>query len=292
MKFHILGSVSLFYLFSTLAFAQVENEPPKDFTYDEKPLIRLDDAETEGERGRGLIPTDLFSKAKDVKKEAQKLQKKASKKNHFHDVNIKAKKVYRKYNRGSAEIVEKFYFLPEPIKPDPNVDLYYYYNLDKGSIEQSHKFKKDDNLLLMHGPYVKKVNGEIEETADYYAGTKHGRWEKYRRGVLYYKESFSKGFPIATERTYYDKDKKKLKEIIPIRNGFKDGYYSLFHPNGKIAERGYYQCGEKVGRWYEYYDNGYRKREIQHQKEAFEGVKPFVFREWGQNGAITKDNSR
>ena len=82
--------------------------------------------------------------------------------------------------------------------------------------------------------------------------------------------------------------KKKLKEIIPIQYGEKDGYYYAFHKNGNLAVKGEYLFDEKIGIWSEYFsDKGKKKREISFPKEPFEeNYLPVITKEWNINGKL------
>ena len=44
---------------------------------------------------------------------------------------------------------------------------------------------------------------------------------------------------------FYDDDRKKLKEVIPVVYGEVEGDYYFFHENGEIAVKGQYKYGEK-----------------------------------------------
>jgi antitoxin component YwqK of YwqJK toxin-antitoxin module len=94
--------------------------------------------------------------------------------------------------------------------------------------------------------------------------------------------------------TYYDpSDRKKMKEMIPIEFGEKEGFYYLFHENGNVAVQGEYHWDQKVGDWTEYYPNGKRKKIVSYSKEAFdEALKPYVKAEWNEKGKEIYKNTK
>ena len=100
------------------------------------------------------------------------------------------------------------------------------------------------------------------------------------------KEKYYKGLPKESLITYYDPvERKKLKEIIPIEYGEKEGYYFLFHENGQIAVQGEYHWDQRVNDWFENYTNGKRKRIISYPKEPFaKDVRPYVRKEFDEKG--------
>ena len=144
----------------------------------------------------------------------------------------------------------------------------------------------------------RKENGKVVESGIYYAGTKHGRWEKYHSsGVLTQKEIYNKGFPKNTKFVYYDKKKTKIKEIIPMKSNYIHGHYISFYESGAIKEEGNYQYGRRVKRWMSYYDGkgknakGQRHIETQYTEDPFDkDTKPYVRREWDKKGKYIRDN--
>ena len=115
-----------------------------------------------------------------------------------------------------------------------------------------------------------------------------------RENLLEDKEKYYKGWPKESIVTYYDPaERKKVKEIIPIEFGEREGYYYLFHENGKVAVVGEYQWNKKVNDWLESYPNGKRKRIIAYPQEPFEKeIKPFIKREWDNKGQEIYSNSK
>ena len=88
---------------------------------------------------------------------------------------------------------------------------------------------------------------------------------------------------------------EKVKEVIPIHYGKKDGMYLKFYESGRVMEKGLYREDVKVGRWNEFYDKWKknRMRETQHRKRPFdEDFDSYVVREWNEKGEQTLNNSK
>ena len=85
--------------------------------------------------------------------------------------------------------------------------------------------------------------------------------------------------------SYYDTDRKKVKELIPVEYGEREGNYFMFHENGLLAVQGEYRFNHRVGDWVENYPNGKRKKLISYGKDPFDkDYKPFIRKEWDENG--------
>ena len=109
--------------------------------------------------------------------------------------------------------------------------------------------------------------------------------------MLYEKEHFHQGWYRDSEISYYDEaTKERIKEVVPVRYGKKEGAYFRFFPNGNIAVTGQYMFDKKVGIWSEYHNipEVVRvKREIQYPSEFYlKNFKPYVRREWNRNAQL------
>ena len=80
--------------------------------------------------------------------------------------------------------------------------------------------------------------------------------------------------------------KKKIKEIIQVRFGEKQGKYYAFFENGDVAANGQFSFDKPVGTWTEFYKSGKKKREIKHTESAFNLNESFITREWNINGKL------
>ena len=133
------------------------------------------------------------------------------------------------------------------------------------------------------------VGNELVEEGIFYFGMKHGRWTKFTKdGILLDKTKYYKGWPKESKVRFYANDQTKLKEIIPMVFGEKQGDYYFFHENGMIAITGKFKEGEKVGRWSEYYPFlNRRKKEITYPSDPFDkSTKPYINREWNRRGQL------
>ena len=211
-------------------------------------------------------------------------KKKKPKKKTFYG--IKTRKSYTRKGFGDKTITELFYVLKKPSVPTAFVRDIYWYDYTRKEIRRTGNFDPNKGVLI-HGPYKKMQGAVLLEEGIFYKGAKHGRWMRYnRQDILDDKEKYYKGWPKESLVTYYDAvEHKKVKEMIPIAIDEREGFYFLFHENGKIAVTGEYKWNEKVGDWIENYPNGKRKKIVSYPKEPFEKeIRPFVRKEWDEKG--------
>jgi len=133
---------------------------------------------------------------------------------------------------------------------------------------------------------------QIIEQGIFYMGTKHGRWETYNsNNLLLDKRKYYKGWPKESIVTYYDEGETKLKEIIPVHFGKRDGDYYYFHQTGSIAVSGEFRNNQKIGKWTEFYPRrGRRKKVIQYRVNPYDSeFKPFIVKEWDSRGQLVYD---
>lgn len=224
--------------------------------------------------------------------EIRELKKKKVKKNVFYGK--RTKRGFTRTGFGQNVVIEFFHYLREYEDPDQYVRDIYWYNFRKRKIIKSRKIDKA-NAAILHGPYKKMLGEKILEEGIFYKGTKHGRWSRWNKhDILQNKEKYYKGWPKESQVAYYNRDKKQIKEIIPIHFGEKEGNYYAFYESGNVAVIGEYQFDSKVGVWREYYDKrNRRKREIQYSKDPFDQVfRPFILREWDDRGRLIYDQSK
>jgi antitoxin component YwqK of YwqJK toxin-antitoxin module len=109
-----------------------------------------------------------------------------------------------------------------------------------------------------------------------------------RSDILLDKQSFRKGWGVESEIEFYDREATKLKEVIPVEYGEKEGNYFYFHDNGQVAVQGEYKFGRRVGTWTEYYKyRNRRKKQIKYSDNPYdEAYIPFVVREWNEDGKL------
>lgn len=275
-----LGILSLFVLVSTVkVFAQDEEEVDLfEITYD--------------------TPLTIDMEAEDEMVTRTKKKKKIPKKTFY---GIKTKRGWRISNIRGQRVIEEFYYLKEPLEVDEYVRDIYWYDSKKRKISQSSAARVDKNVgKIMHGPYKKtlidKEEGDkVIEEGIYYVGTKHGRWSNWNKGdILMSKEKYYKGWPKESRVQYYNKEKKQIREVIPVHFGEKEGNYFAFYESGNVAVQGEYQFDEKVGIWTEYYDQKRRKkRQVQQGKDPLdESFRPYVIKEWDKRGKEVYANAK
>ncbi|WP_258099428.1 toxin-antitoxin system YwqK family antitoxin [Marinoscillum pacificum] len=231
---------------------------------------------------------DLERTDKDDDKEGKKKEKKVNPKIYF---GIKTKRGYAKTGFGERTVVELFHYLKDKdyVGPDPYARDFYWYDFKKKKIQNSLKAKKG-YAGVMHGHYIKKRGDQILEEGHYYKGMKHGRWVRYNTSdILMDKEIYYKGWPKESRLAYYDFDREKLKEMIPVHFGEREGEYFAYHENGSLAVVGHYQHDNRVGIWREYYDNRRVKREVHYPLEPFDKTPPFISKEWDKDGRLIYD---
>lgn len=212
-------------------------------------------------------------------------KKKKRKKNVFYG--LKTKKRYTQKGSGDGKTYELFYVLKEYVEPDPYVRDVYWIDYRRGKIRSEGEVDKEYGAIL-HGPYKKMQGDQVLEEGIFYKGMKHGRWVRYdKNDILIDKEKYYKGWPKESLVSYYDQKREKMKEIIPIEYGEKEGNYYYFHSNGKVAVKGEYKWDNKVGDWVEYYPTGRRKKIIRYSKDPFDKQStPYIYKEWNQRGKL------
>lgn len=248
--------------------------------------------ETEGEEQRFTVDTPAVL---DFKKEEEPVEtkKKKVKKKVFYG--IKTKKGFVRKGFGNRTTFETFYYIKKSEKPQTFVRDIYWYDYTRKEIRKTTTFDPTKGVLL-HGPYEKRMGETVLQKGIFYKGTRHGRWLTYngRDSVLTNKEKYYRGWPKESLVSYYDPmERKRMKEMIPIEFGEKEGFYYLFHENGQLAVQGEYKWDEKVGDWTEYYPNGKRKKIIAYSKEPFEkDFKPYIKAEWNDKGKEIYRNNK
>lgn len=198
-------------------------------------------------------------------------------------------RTFIKHLRGQNIIIERFQYISNFVATPPYNEAIYFLNKKKREIVSAVKFDKENGALL-HGLYKKTFNGETLEEGHFYLGVKQGRWEIFDKDTnLIAKYYYDKGLYKDTQFTYHDKNKTKVNEITPMHNGVKHGMYKSFYPSGRQKERGEYVDGQKIGKWYEYYDQTKyaRKREIVHPNRSRpfdESFQSYTTKEWDEKG--------
>lgn len=247
------------------------------------PAFAQDEPQEEPEDERFTIDTPVTLDFEEEEEEEPKKKKKKVKKKVFYG--IKTKKGFTRKGYGNRITYELFYVLKKPDKPQTFVRDIYWYDYTRKEIRKTERFDPGKGVLL-HGPYEKRQGETVIAKGIFYKGTKHGRWMYYNRdSTLVDKEKFFRGWPKESVVSYYDAERKKMKEITPIEFGEKTGYYYHFYENGQIAITGEYEYDQRVGDWTEYYPNKRRKKIIAYPEEPFEeSMRPYIKAEWNEKG--------
>jgi hypothetical protein len=276
-----------FYILCILLLAAVPVIAQEQEAPEEEPAT---DPEPIDERFTIDTPVTLDFDKEDEEEKPKKKKKKVKKKVFY---GVKTKKGFTRKGTGNRVTYEIFYVLKKPETPQTFVRDVYWYDYTRKEVRRTEKFDPEKGVLL-HGPYEKRLGDVVLEKGIYYKGTKHGRWMYYNRdSTLRDKEKYFRGWPRESIVTYYDAERKKMKEITPIEFGEKNGYYYRFFENGQIAIIGEYEYDRKVGDWTEYYPNKRRKKIISYPEEAFEDTfRPYTKSEWNDKGKQIYRNSR
>lgn len=219
-------------------------------------------------------------------------KKKKRKKKVFYG--LKTKKGFTRKGYGDRVVIELFYYLKTQDKPNQFVRDIYWYDFTRREIRKTNNFDPSKGVLL-HGPYKRMQGDQLLEEGIFYKGTKHGRWMQFdRENLLTDKAKYYKGWPKESLVVYYDPaERTKVKEIIPVEFGEREGYYYQFHENGGIAVTGEYKWDNKVGEWIENYPNGRRKKIIIFPDDPFDHEQnPFIRSEWNEKGKEVYSNRK
>jgi antitoxin component YwqK of YwqJK toxin-antitoxin module len=248
-----------------------------------------DDDVKDGKLKTDSVPT-LKLTVEERKEEERKKQKKF-KRNVFYGK--KTRKMYTQVGEGNRQALEIFYVLKKYEEPDPYIKDVYWYDLSKGRIMNTKITEKDlPNAMILHGPYKKMIGEDVVEEGVFYVGTKHARWEKYDKDfILIEKLKYHKGWAKEADISFYDSDRKKVKEVIPKINKVVEGEYFAYYESGNLKFQGKYKNGVKVGVWIEYFDAPYKKKkEIQYAKSYLDkDFKSYTIREWDNKNKLIYD---
>jgi antitoxin component YwqK of YwqJK toxin-antitoxin module len=234
--------------------------------------------------------------AQDQQQQKNKKRKAKKKKKEF--LGYRIKRGFAKTGSSKNAIVEIFYYLPTYEEPNPYAPAKYYYSTKRKKVLKGATIDPKEARIL-HGPYKKMKGRQVIEEGFFYVGTRHLRWETYRRNnndenILISKVHYEKGFPRDAIINYYDAGKTKIKEVIPYAEGKLHGDYVMFRPDGLLAWEGQYEAGRKVGVWIEYWPFRNRKRyEYQYPETAEdEPFEPVLLREYNRNSNLIYEKGK
>ncbi|HMQ00110.1 MAG TPA: hypothetical protein PKC24_10030 [Cyclobacteriaceae bacterium] len=233
-------------------------------------------------------PVDLSVDGDDADEPVRRKKQKKTKKNVFYG--LKTKKGFTRRGVGERMTYERFRYLRKPVELDKYVRDIYWFDFTRKEIRRTGYDPKKGYIL--HGPYQKIQGEQILEEGIFFRGTKHGRWMQHdREDLLVDKQKYFKGWPKETLVGYYDpQTREKVREIIPIEYGEKDGNYFIFFENGRVAVSGEYRWNQKIGEWTEFFPNGRRKKVVRYPNEPYDkSVMPITLFEWNEQGILVYD---
>ena len=210
---------------------------------------------------------------------------------------VKTERRMGSYGSGTRNTVEEFQVVK--FVEDEALSVYqqeiWWFDPNQSRIVNA-SIKENKTAQICHGPYRKIVNQVVVEQGYFYMGAKDGRWENYGpEGELENKVYYSRGFTAGSEISYFDADKKKIKEVIPRVYGKVRGQYLAFYPGGNLKEEGKMDDSVRVGRWREFHEfgtGGRLKKEWRYPKDKFEEVEPVLMMERDNQGRIIFQNSQ
>jgi antitoxin component YwqK of YwqJK toxin-antitoxin module len=91
------------------------------------------------------------------------------------------------------------------------------------------------------------------------AGLPEGDWKYYySNGQAQREGTYRNGHPIGTWKEWYENGQMKasLNFLLSGSETVKNGPYTMYHPNGKLAVKGNYAYGRKTGKWLKYDEEG------------------------------------
>ncbi|MDF0692350.1 toxin-antitoxin system YwqK family antitoxin [Aquirufa ecclesiirivi] len=197
---------------------------------------------------------------------------------------IKTERRIGTYGSGNRTTVEELNVVKyvEDEAVSPYSQEIWWYDPAKSRVVNS-PIKDSKNAQICHGPYRKFVHENLVEEGHFFMGVKDGRWENYGQEFeLENKQYYKKGFPAESIISYYDKEQKKIKEVIPKTYGKIAGQFLSFYPNGLLKEEGKLDDSVKVGRWREYHEKGSGgrlKKEWRYGKDKFDNFTPVLVQE-------------
>jgi len=88
-------------------------------------------------------------------------------------------------------------------------------------------------------------------------------------------------FAAKTERTWYDADKTRIKEVYSVitkgDSVIKHGNYIIYYPDSIVWQKGKYSKGLLDGVWLDYYEDGTLKQLMPYKKGKLNGVLKYYY---------------
>ena len=103
-------------------------------------------------------------------------------------------------------------------------------------------------------------NGNVMSEGGYNAsGIPDGAWVYYfSNGQKQREGTYRNGHPIGTWKEWYENGQLKasLSFLLSGSETVKNGTYTMYHENGKVAVKGNYAYGRKTGKWQKFDEEG------------------------------------
>lgn len=269
---------------------QTSKKPPIDSTKKDKgPLQSISDAVGKGKdesanwkKESKAILSELGIQNIGSKSKNSPKKKKAEIKDEYEGVKTERRiGTYGSGNRATVEELNVVKYIEDEAVSPYSQEIWWYDPAQSRVVNSPIKDSK--NAQICHGPYRKFVHENLVEEGHFYMGVKDGRWENYGQEFeLENKQYFKKGFPAESIISYYDKEQKKIKEVVPKVYGKIVGQFLSFYPNGLLKEEGKLDDSVKVGRWREYHEKGSGgrlKKEWRYGKDKFDTFVPVLVQE-------------
>jgi antitoxin component YwqK of YwqJK toxin-antitoxin module len=229
---------------------------------------------------------DLGLKIKEARKR-EKERRRKKKLLHTEYEGLGIVKMVTSMGSGDRLTQIEFHVLKEFKQPSLYVPDPYWYDTRNRIVSKS-AMKDKESALILHGPYKRYVAGNLIEEGNYYVGNKDGRWEMYDADFrLLDKSKWRRGFPAESVVSYYDSAHTKIKEVIPVQFGKRQGDYYKFYEGGQLMVKGQYDNDLPVKTWTEYYQfKRQRKKITQYPARWFDEAEPVVLSEWDDKGKL------
>lgn len=258
---------------------------------DTVPLSEATAADTLSKPSLETTPDFLAEGKAEVKQEKKKKKKKPK---VFEGYKIK-RGYARSGRKGKNQIIETFYYLKEYQEPNAFVPDRYFFDLKDRKLKRTRGTINPGRARILHGPYKKTQGGKVIEEGFFYVGTRHLRWERYNKdNILLSKIHYEKGFPRDATVQYYDAERQKVKEVIPVYMGEVEGQYLRFYENGQLEWQGQYEKGKKVGVWIKFYSFRQRRHyEYQYPKSCYDPpFEPVLIKEYNRSGKLVYEKGK
>lgn len=237
----------------------------------------------------GVTDAEVVRKKKKKKKEKKALY-----------YGLKGKKGFVRRGTSSSVTTEVFRFVEAKYLMDDAYQIkIHYYDPKTRKIRVKNYFdlkaqiKKGRPIYLLHGKYSRYRNKILRSEGYFYKGLQHGKWWEFDgKGILTEKIRYDLGHTKESEITYYDPGKTKIKEIVPIMHGSKNGMYYRFYENGVMAVQGEYEYDKRVKLWRHWFETRQRQKHVQYPIRWNEQKDERLLREWDTKGKLIYDLDR